>query len=73
MTGKCKTHWRETMEENLIQGSIVLHLENILGYMNKLVLKSVARKADEKEKLQSKFLMCPFYFCSFYIVDFRIT
>ena len=48
-------------------------LENILGYMNKLVLKSVARKADKKEKLQSKFLMCPFYFCSFYIVDFRIT
>ena len=61
------------MEENLIQGSISIALENILGYMNKLVLKSVARKADEKEKLQSKFLMSPFYFCSFYIIDFRIT
>ena len=73
MTGKCTTHWRETMEENLIQGSIVSHLEKILGYVNKLVLKSVPRKADEKEKLQSKFLMSPFYFCSFYIVDFRIT
>lgn len=61
------------MEENLIQGSISIALENILGYINKLVdLKSVARKADEKEKLQSKFLMSPFYFCSFYINDFRI-
>ena len=60
------------MEENLIQGSISIALENILGYMNKLVLKSVARKADEKEKLQSKFLMSSFYFCSFYINDFRI-
>ena len=60
------------MEENLIQGSLSIALENILGYMNKLVLKSVARKADEKEKLQSKFLMSPFYFCSLYIIDFRI-
>ena len=60
------------MEENLIQGSISIALENILGYMNKLVLKSVARKADEKEKLQSKFLISSFYFCSFYINDFRI-
>ena len=60
------------MEENLIQGSISIALENILGYMNKLVLKSVARKADEKEKLQSKFLMSPLYFCSFYINNFRI-
>ena len=41
--------------------------------MNNLVLKSVTRKADEKTKLQSKFLMSPFYFCSFYIIDFRIT
>ena len=40
--------------------------------MNNLVLKSVTRKADEKTKLQSKFLMSPFYFCSFYINDFRI-
>ena len=39
------------MEDNLIQGSITIALENILGYMNKLVLKSVARKADEKVKL----------------------
>ena len=58
------------MEENLIQGSISIALENILGYMNKLVLKSVARKADEKEKLQSKFLMSPFYFCSFILTIF---
>ena len=47
-------------------------LENILGYMNKLVLKSVARKADEKKKLLLTFLMSPFYFCSFYIIYFRI-
>ena len=60
------------MDENLIQGSISIALENIVGYMNKLVLKSVARKADEKEKLQSKFLMSPFYFCSLYIIHFRI-
>ena len=60
------------MEENLIQGSITIALENILGYMNKLVLKSVARKADEKKKLQLKFLMSPFYFCSFYTIYFRI-
>ena len=60
------------MEDNLIQGSITIALEYILGYMNKLVLKSVARKADEKEKSQSKFLMSPSYFCSFYIIDFRI-
>ena len=49
------------MEEDLIQGSIVLHfIEHILGYMNNLVLKSVAWKADEKGKLQSKFLLSPF-------------
>ena len=60
------------MEENLIQGSISIALENILGYMNKLVLKSVARKADEKKKLLLTFLMSPFYFCSFYIIYFRI-
>ena len=60
------------MEENLVQGSISIALENILDYMKKLVLKSAARKPDEKEKLQSKFFMSPFYFCLFYINDFRI-
>ena len=40
--------------------------------MNKLVLKTVARKADEKNKLQLKFLMSPFYFCSFYIIYIHI-
>jgi len=61
------------MEENLIHArKHSIALENILGYMNKLVLKRVARKADEKEKLQLKFLMSPFDFCSFYIIYFLI-
>ena len=61
------------MEENLIHARRhSIALENILGYMNKLVLKRVARKADEEEKLQSKFLLSPFYACSFYISYFLI-
>ena len=61
------------MEDNLIHARRhSIALENILGYMNKLVLKRVARKADEKEKLQLKFLRSPFYFGSFNIIYFLI-
>ena len=61
------------MEENLIHArKHSIALENFLVYMNKLVLQRVARKADEKEKLQLTFLMSPFEFCSFYIIYFLI-